>query len=186
MLRPLLVSFGALALLTGLAYPAALSGLARLAFPQQAGGSLLVVDGQVRGSRLLGQATEDPRYFWGRPSATGAFPTNAGASGGSYLAPSNPALGEAVAKRVQALQASDPGQSEPIPQDLVTTSASGLDPHVSPEGARWQAPRVARQRHLATTEILALVDQHVQRSPFAPARVNVLELNAALDALPRR
>lgn len=186
MLRPLLVSFGALALLTGLLYPFAITAAARLTFPKQAGGSLLRVEGQVRGSRLLGQATEDPRYFWGRPSATATFPTNPGASGGSYLAPSNPALAEAIATRIQTLKASDPGQNQPIPQDLVTASASGLDPHISPEAARWQAARVARLRGMDPGAVLALVDRHVVRGAFAPARVNVLELNLTLDTTERR
>ncbi len=186
MLRPLLVSFGALTLLTGLLYPAAITAAARLAFPKQAGGSLLRVEGQVRGSRLVAQATEDPRYFWGRPSATATFPTHAGASGGSYQAPSNPALAEAVATRIKALQASHPDHTEPIPQDLVTASASGLDPHISPEGARWQAGRVARLRGLDLAAVLTLVDRHVERGAFIPARVNVLELNLALDTLERK
>lgn len=180
-LRPLLVSFSSLTLLTGLAYPAALTGVARLVFPFQSGGSLKVVNGQVRGSHLIAQATPDLRYFWCRPSATASFSTNAGASGGSYLAPSNPALAQAVAAQIQALRASDPGNSTAIPQDLVTASASGLDPHISPESARWQVERVARQRNLDISQVKTLVEQHVKRG-LEPARVNVLELNLALDA----
>lgn len=181
MLRPLLVSFGALTLLTGLAYPAALTGLARLAFPDQAGGSLIRLEGQVRGSRLVAQATEDPRYFWCRPSATGPFPTHAGASGGSYQAVSNPALAQAVAARAASLRASDPGNLDPVPQDLVTASASGLDPHLSPEGAQWQVPRVARLRGLEAQAVRDLVVRHTVRGALGGAHVNVLELNLALD-----
>lgn len=186
MLRPLFVSFGSLALLTGLVYPAAITGIARVAFPRQAGGSLLFVDGTVRGSSLIGQATEAPGYFWGRPSATNLFPTNAAASAGSTLALSNPALAEAVARRAQALRALNPGNVTHLPQDLVTASASGLDPHLSPEGARWQIPRVARARGLEPSRVQALVTRHVQTSLFAPSRVNVLELNLALDAEARQ
>lgn len=181
MLRPLLVSFGTLTLLTGLAYPLAFTGAAQLAFPAQARGGLLLVDGQTRGSRLIAQATEDPRFFWCRPSATGAFPTNAGASGGSNLAASNPSLADAVAARVKALQASDPDNPEPIPQDLVTASASGLDPHLSPEAARWQAPRVAHLRHRSLESVLALVARHTEHSAFGPDRVCVLALNLDLE-----
>jgi len=186
LLRPLIVSFGSLALLTGLAYPGAVTGMARLIFPRQAGGSLLVVDGKVRGSSLIGQATEDPRYFWGRPSPTAPFPTNAAASTGSTLAPSNPALAEAVTKRTQNLRVSDPENLAPIPQDLVTASASGLDPHISPEGALWQIHRVARNQGMDSERLQALVASHIQRSPFGPPRVNALELNLALDAASRR
>lgn len=183
MIRPLLVSFGALAILTGLAYPVAVTGAARVAFPRQAQGSLIVQDGQVRASRLIGQATEDPRFFWGRPSATGPFPTNAGASAGSTLAVSNPALKEAVGTRLAALQASDPGNPDPVPQDLVTASGSGLDPHLSPEAARWQVNRIARVRSLDPALLRALVDRHVERPTFGllgSARVNVNDLNAEL------
>lgn len=181
MIRPLLVSFVSLAALTGLAYPAALTGMAKLAFPRQAAGSLIVIDGQVRGSRLVAQATEDPRCFWCRPSATSAFATNATASGGSCLAPANPALREAVVQRIAALRASDPGNTEPIPQDLVTASASGLDPEISLAAARWQAPRVARLRGLAPEALEALIQANRVRSPFGD-RVNVQALNVALLA----
>lgn len=183
MIRPLLVSFGALTLVTGLVYPVAITGIARVAFPRQAAGSLVVVDGQVRGSRLIGQATEDPRYFWSRPSPMSDYPTNAANSSGSTLAVSNPALAEAVTKRLKAVQASDPANPAPVPQDLVTASASGLDPHISPEAARWQVGRVARVRGLEATHLQALVERHVQRSLLGPSVVNVMELNVALDAL---
>ncbi len=181
-LRPLFVSFGALTLLTGLAYPAAFTALAKITFPWQAGGSLLVIDGKLRGSSLIGQATEDPHYFWGRPSSTAPFPTNAAASGGSTLAASNPALAQAISDRIRNLRAVDPDNSAPIPQNLITASASGLDPHISPESAHWQVARIARNRGLTTERVKNLVAQHVQRSLFGPPRVNVLELNLALDA----
>lgn len=167
--RPLIVSFGSLVLVTGVAYPAVVTGLARITFPWKAQGSLVQVDGQVRGSRLIAQATEDPRYFWCRPSGT------------ATQAPSNPALREAVARRVQFLRESDPGNAAPIPQDLVTDSASGLDPHISPEAAAWQVSRVARLRGMDLKVVQALVDRHTERSLMSPARVNVLELNLALD-----
>lgn len=180
-LRPLLVSFGSLTLLTGLVYPAVLTGVARLVFPFQAGGSLNVVGGEIRGSKLIAQATRDPRYFWPRPSATASFQTNASASGGSFLAPSNPAFAQSVASQIQQLKESDPGNPHAIPQDLLTASASGLDPHISPDGAHWQMERIARQRNLDIARLKALVEQHVKRG-LGPARVNVLELNLALDA----
>lgn len=186
LLRPLSISFSALALLTGLLYPAASTGIARIIFPYKAGGSLVIVDGRVRGSRLIAQATEDPRYFSCRPSATQPFPTNAAASAGSTLAASNPALGKAVVQRVMSLQAANPGQPEPIPQDLVSASASGLDPHISPESARWQALRIARVRGLEPALVQRLIDEHLEGGSLAPGRVNVLGLNLALDELHRR
>ena len=140
-LRPALAALTLLTLLTGVLYPLAVTGLARLLFPDAAAGSLVRRDGQVVGSALVGQAFSDPRYVWGRPSATGY---DASASAGRNLGPTNPALAEAVAARVAALRAADPGNAAPIPVDLVTASASGLDPHVSPASARWQAGRVAR------------------------------------------
>lgn len=180
-LRPLLVSFGALALLTGLAYPAALTLAARLLFPRSSQGSLLVVDGRVRGSRLLAQATEDPRYFGCRPSSTVGFPTNASASGGSTLAGSTQAFRQALEQRIAALYAANPDNPAPIPQDLVTASGSGLDPHLSPEGALWQIPRIAKARGITPSDLEALVHRHLEGGSVSPARVNVLELNAALD-----
>lgn len=182
-LRPLLVSFGALALLTGLAYPAALTLAARLLFPRSSQGSLLVVDGRVRGSRLIAQATEDPRYFWCRPSPTGGFPTNASASGGSTLAASDPAFREALSQRMTALRAASPDGPAFIPQDLVTASGSGLDPHLSPQGALWQVPRIAKARRIAAGDLETLVRGHIEGGSISPARVNLLELNAALDGL---
>lgn len=185
-LRPLLVSFGALALLTGLAYPAAITLAARILFPRSSQGSLLVLDGRVRGSRLIAQATMDPRYFWSRPSSTGGFPTNASASGGSTLAGSGQAFREALGQRIAALRMANPDNSAPIPQDLATASASGLDPHLSPEGALWQVPRIAKARGIASGDLEALVRRHVEGGALSPARVNVLELNAALDGLEGR
>ena len=183
MIRPLLISFGALTLLTGLAYPVAMTGASKLLFPKQAAGSLVIVGGQVRGSSLVGQATEDPRYFWSRPSATGTFQCNPEATGGSYLAPSNPALAEAVAKRIQALKASDPTQEAPIPQDLITASGSGLDPDISADAARWQVPRIAKARGIPPETVSNLVDGHVKRSLTGGSTVRVLELNVELDRL---
>ena len=183
--RPLLISFGTLAAATGILYPALLTGIAQVVFPRQAGGSLIRVDGQIRGSMLLGQATQDARYFWGRPSQTAAFPTNASASGGSTLAASNPAFAEAVAKRIEVLRSSDPAQTAPIPQDLITASASGLDPHISLEAALWQAPRIARARNLPVAVVLSLVASKSHRLPTGGAVVVVLALNLDLDALPR-
>ncbi len=142
-LRPALVLVAAFTLLTGVAYPLAVTGIARIAFPRQAGGSLIVRDGYVVGSALIGQAFDDPRYFWGRPSATGPVPYHAGASGGSNLGPSNPALHDAVQARIAALRAADPGATGPVPVDLVTASGSGLDPHISPAYAKLQVARIA-------------------------------------------
>lgn len=184
--RPLLVSFATLTAATGLVYPALMTGLAQAAFPKQAQGSLLQVNGQVRGSKLIGQATTDPAYFWSRPSSTAPFPTNASASAGSTLAPSNPTLHQAITQRIEALRASDPGQTAPIPADLLTASASGLDPHLSPQAARWQAPRIARARGLALDQVLSLVEAHIHRPRLGPEVVNVLELNADLDTRVRK
>ncbi|BDU75556.1 potassium-transporting ATPase subunit KdpC [Mesoterricola sediminis] len=180
MLRPLLTAFAALTLATGVLYPLAATGLARALFPRQAAGSPIRVDGRVRGSRLIAQATEDPRWFWSRPSPTSGFPANAQASGGSTL--SGPALAEAVAARLRVLQASDPGAG-PVPQDLVTASGSGLDPHISLEAARWQAPRVARARGLDPGAVTRLAEARAFRPLLGRPVVNVLDLNLALDAM---
>lgn len=185
-LRPALLVFVLLSAATGLAYPGLVTAIAVLAFPAQAGGSLIVRDGRVVGSALLGQPFSDPRYFWGRPSATGPQPYNAGASSGSNLGATNPALLEAAAARIAALRAADPGNDAPVPVDLVTASGSGLDPHVSPAAARYQAARVARARNLARERVLALVAAHTQGRTLGilgEPRVNVLTLNLALDAL---
>jgi K+-transporting ATPase ATPase C chain len=188
LLRPALSLFIALSLITGIAYPLAVTALARLAFPEAASGSLIVKDGKAVGSRLIGQNFTDPGHFWGRPSATSPMPYNASASGGSNLGPLNPALVEAVQARIAALRAADPGNTRTIPADLVTASASGLDPHISPAAAAYQIERVARARHLDVATLEALVARHTdgrQWGVFGEARVNVLELNLALDALAR-
>jgi K+-transporting ATPase ATPase C chain len=186
LIRPAVVSFALLTALTGLAYPLVTTGLAQLLFPQQAHGSLVVRDGQVVGSALIGQSFTDPRHFWGRPSATSDKPYNPLASGGSNLGPLNPALTDAAKQRVEALRAADPGNIAPIPQDLITASASGLDPHISPAAARWQVPRVAHARNLDAARVLQLVDAHTEQPLFGllgGPRVDVLALNLALDAM---
>jgi K+-transporting ATPase ATPase C chain len=183
-LRPALVTFLGLTAITGLAYPLVVTGCAALLFPGRAKGSLLVRDGQVQGSSLIAQDTTDPRYFWGRLSATGGFPTNADASGGSNLAPTNPALAAAAQARLKALRAADPGNLEPVPADLVTGSGSGLDPDISPAAASYQAARVARARNLPKAEVLdrvARCTEARQWGIFGEPRVNVLKLNLALD-----
>lgn len=188
-LRPALVLFVLLSLVTGLAYPLAVTGVAQLAFPAQANGSLIVRDGQVVGSELIGQAFSDPTHFWSRPSATSPMPYNAANSGGSNLGPNNPALADAVKGRIEALRAADPAQTAPVPVDLVTTSGSGLDPHISRAAADWQVPRVARVRGLDEAKLRALVEQHTEQPLLGfigEARVNVLRLNLALDAVARR
>jgi len=186
--RPAAALLGALTLITGVAYPLAVTGAARALFPQQAGGSLVVADGQVVGSTLIGQPFDDPRYFWGRPSATGPFACNAGASTGSNLGPSNPALLDAVRGRVAALRAADPGQTGPVPVDLVTASGSGLDPEISPAAALYQVGRVARARGLPEGRVRALVELYNTGRTLGllgEPRVNVLRLNMALDGLTR-
>lgn len=173
-------------LLTGAVYPAAITVVARLAFPRQAGGSLIVRDGKEVGSSLLGQYTEDPRYFWGRLSATSPSPDNAASSSGSNLGPSNPALRDAVKARVAALRALDSTNTAPVPIDLATASGSGLDPHISPAAAEYQLARVARARGIDTTTVRALVLAHTegrQLGILGEPRVNALELNLALDRL---
>lgn len=173
-------------LLTGAVYPAAITVVARLAFPRQAGGSLIVRDGKEVGSSLLGQYTEDPKYFWGRLSATSPSPDNAASSSGSNLGPSNPALRDAVKARVAALRALDSTNTAPVPIDLATASGSGLDPHISPAAAEYQLARVARARGFDTTTVRALVLAHTegrQLGILGEPRVNVLELNLALDRL---
>lgn len=185
-IRPLLVLSVALTLATGVAYPLVVTGAAQALFPAQAAGSLIEVNGKPVGSALIGQNFSDPQYFWGRPSATGPMPYNASASGGSNLGPLNPALVDAVKGRVEALRAADPGNTAPVPVDLVTASASGLDPHISPAAARYQTARVARLRGLPLEKVQALVDQHTQApllGLLGEPRVNVLQLNLAIHAL---
>lgn len=175
----------ALTALTGFAYPWVVTVLGQAAWPHEAQGSLVYRGGRLVGSERIGQAHDDPRWFWGRPSATGPA-CNAAASSGSNLGPTNPALAEAVAARVAALRALDPENREPIPADLVAASASGLDPEISPEAARWQVGRVARARGLARERVLALVEVHVEGRTFGllgEPRVNVLRLNLALEDL---
>ena len=184
-LKPALLSLLVLTILTGVVYPLIVTGLAQLLFPSQANGSLIVVDGKVVGSRLIGQPFDDPKYFWSRLSATSPAPYNGSASSGSNLGPLNDALTEAVRGRVDALRAADPGNTLPIPVDLVTASGSGLDPHISPAAARYQAARVARVRGLSEGQVLALVDQHTagrQWGFLGEPVVDVLPLNLALDA----
>jgi potassium-transporting ATPase KdpC subunit len=185
-LKPALLMLALLTVLTGAFYPALVTGLAQTAFPHQANGSLIEQDGKVVGSELIGQTFSDPKYFWGRPSATGPVPYNAGASSGSNLGPLNPALEEAVKARIDALKASDPANNAPIPVDLVTASGSGLDPHISPAAARWQVPRIARIRSLNEAEVSELIDAHTegrQLGLLGEPRVNVLSLNLALERL---
>jgi K+-transporting ATPase ATPase C chain len=175
-----------LSLLTGLAYPLLVTGIARAVLPGPADGSLLVRDGTAAGSALIGQPFDDPRYFWGRLSATGPFAYNAAASSGSNLGPLNPALTDAATGRLDALRLADPETRAPVPVDLVTASGSGLDPHVSPAAAAWQVARVARARGLDPKAVEALVARHTegrQLGFLGEPRVNVLELNLALDAL---
>jgi K+-transporting ATPase ATPase C chain len=184
-IRPVLVLSVALTLVTGVAYPLVVTGAAQALFPAQAAGSLIEVNGKPVGSALIGQNFSDPRYFWGRPSATGPMPYNASASGGSNQGPLNPALVDAVKGRVEALRAADPGNMAPVPVDLVTASASGLDPHISPAAARYQAARVARLRGLPLEKVQALVEQHTEQPLWGllgEPRVNVLRLNLALQA----
>lgn len=184
-LKPALMTFLILTVLTGLMYPAIVTALAQLLFPYQANGSLIVRDGKPVGSTLIGQPFDDPKYFWGRPSATAPFPYNAAASSGSNLGPTNPALIETVKMRVAALKAADPGNDTPVPVDLVTASGSGLDPHISPASAEYQVRRVARARGREEAFVRTLVSQHTegrQLGMLGERRVNVLALNLALDA----
>jgi len=185
-IRPALTLFAVLSVITGLAYPLAVTGIAQSVFPAAANGSLLVRDGRAVGADLIGQAFSDPRHFWGRPSATAPMPYNAANSAGSNLGPSHPALADAVRGRIAALRAADPGNTEPVPADLVTASASGLDPHISRAAADYQLARVARLRQLPAAQVQALVDAHTEPPLLGfigEARVNVLRLNLALDAL---
>ena len=184
-LRPALVLFAVLSVVTGLLYPLAVTGVAQTMFSHQANGSLITQGGKVVGSALIGQSFTEPRYFWGRPSATAPMAYNAAASGASNLGPANPALTEAVKSRVEVLRAADPGNIQPVPVDLVTASASGLDPHISVAAAGYQAARVAQARGLALGQLQALVQQHTESKwlgLLGEPRVNVLALNLALDA----
>jgi len=185
MLRPAITLFVVLSAITGLVYPLAVTGIAQLAFPEAANGSLILRDGKPIGSELIGQAFSDPKHFWSRPSATGPMAYNAANSSGSNLGPSSPALAEAVKARIQALRELDPGNTAPVPVDLVTASASGLDPHISRAAADYQVARVARLRGLPEERVRELVDQHTEQPLLGfigEPRVHVLRLNLALGA----
>lgn len=185
-IRPAVTLFLGFSLITGVAYPLLTTGLGKVLFSDQADGSLIVRDGKVVGSRLIGQSFTDPKYFWGRPSATGPMSNNAAVSSGSNLGPLNPTLADAVKGRVEALKQADPDNKLPVPVDLVTASGSGLDPEISPAAAAYQVSRVAKLRHLSANELNLLVQKHTQGRQLGilgEPRVNVLELNLDLDAL---
>lgn len=186
-LKPAAVMLLLLTLLTGVIYPALVTVVAQVFFADQANGSLIKdQQGQPIGSALIGQSFSDPKYFWGRPSATGPYANNAAASSGSNLGPTNPALVEAVSARVQALKTADPGNKAAVPVDLVTASGSGLDPHISPAAAEYQVNRVAKARHLDSKQVGDLVAQMAETRQwlvFGEPRINVLKLNLALDAI---
>jgi potassium-transporting ATPase KdpC subunit len=187
MLRPALVAFVLLSAVTGLLYPAAVTGVAQALFPHQAQGSLVEQGGKTVGSLLIGQNFSSPRYFWGRPSATGPMVNNAANSSGSNQGPTNTALVDAVKSRIDALRAADPGNTAPVPVDLVSASASGLDPHISMAAARYQAARVARERGLPLETVQGLIQANTESRDLAvlgEPRVNVLMLNLALDKEP--
>ena len=190
--RPAITIFGLLALVTGLLYPLAVTGIAQAVFPFQANGSLVEKNAMVMGSRLIGQNFTNPRYFWGRPSATFGSPYNAfdpvalTGSSGSNLGPLSRSLIDSIQARIEFLRAADPNNVQPIPVDLVTTSASGLDPDISLAAAYYQAPRVARARQISVTDVIAVIDQNIierQLGFLGEPRVNVLLLNIALDAI---
>jgi len=175
--------------ITGIAYPLLATGVAQMLFPHQANGSLIDRNGKPIGSELIGQYFDDPKYFWGRPSATTPQPYNGAASNGSNLGPSNPALRDAVQQRIDALRKADPGNAAPVPVDLVTASASGLDPQISPAAAQYQVARVARMRHVRVEQVQALVATFTegrQLGLLGEPQVNVLRLNLALDGLQAR
>jgi K+-transporting ATPase ATPase C chain len=183
-LRPLLVLFALLTVLTGLIYPMFVTGIGKIAFPKQVSGSLVVRDHKVVGSMLISQSFQDPKYFWGRLSATSPMPNNAGASSGSNLGPTNPALLDAVKARIDALKMADPDNTLPIPVDLVTASASGLDPDISPAAALYQVARVARARNIDPEKLREKMLAQVkgpQWAIFGEPRINVLMLNLSLD-----
>jgi K+-transporting ATPase ATPase C chain len=185
-IRPAVELLFLLTLLTGVVYPLVITGLAQMIFPHQANGSLIVRDGRPVGSALVGQAFDDPRYFWGRPSSTAPFPYNAGISAASNQGPSNPQLAKAVRDRIAALRTADPGNRQAVPVDLVTASGSGLDPHISPAAALYQVPRVARARGLDEGVVRGLVLAHERQRDLGflgEPVVPVLELNMALEAL---
>lgn len=183
-LRPAIVLLLALTVVTGVLYPLAVTGVAQLLFPSRANGSLIVRDGKALGSSLIGQPFADPKYFWGRPSATAPFADNSAASSGSNQGPTNPALTDAVKQRIDALHAVDPTNAAPVPVDLVTASGSGLDPEISPAAAQYQLARVARARGRDENEIAAFIARATESRQFGllgEPRVNVLRLNLMLD-----
>jgi len=189
--RPAIVSLLMFTLITGVIYPLLVTGIAQVVFPSQANGSLIIKDGKAVGSELIGQSFDDPKYFWGRLSATGTFPYNAfnaenlTASSGSNYGPLNPALISMVQARIDALKKADPSNTAPIPVDLVTASGSGLDPHISIAAALYQVHRVAQARGLSDRDVMTLVDKYTQGRQFGflgEPTVNVLELNLALDS----
>ena len=187
-LRTALLMLLALSAVTGIAYPLAVTGIAQLVFPAQANGSLVVEDGSARGSALIGQPFDDPRYFWSRPSATMPMPYNGAASSGSNQGPRNPALADAVRSRIEMLRAADPANGAAVPADLVTASASGLDPHISVAAAEFQLARVARTRGLGVESVRAILEQNTEGRTFGllgEPRVNVVLLNLALDRAQR-
>jgi K+-transporting ATPase ATPase C chain len=182
--RTALVSVLIFTVITGAVYPLVVTGIGHLVFPRQANGSLIEADGRAVGSELIGQSFSDPKYFWGRPSATSPFPYNGGASSGSNQGPLSAALHEAVEDRIKALREADPDSNLPVPVDLVTASGSGLDPHVSPAAAAYQVSRVAKARGMTPEQVRALVEAHTesrQLGLLGEPRVNVLMLNLALD-----
>jgi K+-transporting ATPase ATPase C chain len=183
MIRPALSLFVVLSVVTGLVYPLAVTGVAKLAFPEQAAGSLLVENGKTVGSSLIGQNFTDPKFFWGRPSATSPMANNGQGSAGSNLGPLNPALIDAIKGRVEALHAADPGNKALVPVDLVTASASGLDPQVSVAAALYQVARIARARNIAPEVVEGIVARHTEGRMFGllgEPRVNVLDMNLEL------
>jgi len=183
-LRPALIVFALLTVVTGIAYPLLVTGLGQVAFGRQVNGSLVESAGRVVGSELIGQSFSSPKYFWGRPSATGPQPNNGAVSSGSNQGPLNPALEQAVKDRIAALRAADPGNDLPVPVDLVTASASGLDPDISPAAAEFQVSRVAREQNVPAERVRELVQQATKGRTFGilgEPRVNVLELNLLLD-----
>ncbi|MEX3811595.1 potassium-transporting ATPase subunit KdpC [Paraburkholderia sp. BR13439] len=186
--RPLIVIFAVLTVVTGLAYPAVMTAFGQAAFHQQANGSLIEQNGKVVGSTLIGQQFDAPQYFWGRLSATSPMPYNPQNSGGSNLGPNNPALLDEIKGRLDALKAAGTDMSKPVPVDLVTSSGSGLDPEISPAAAEYQLARVAQARHLAPSDVQALVERYTTGRQFGvlgEPRVNVLKLNLALDEMKR-
>jgi K+-transporting ATPase ATPase C chain len=183
-LRIAIVTLLLLTMITGVVYPLAITGIAQVMYPHQANGSLVTEDGRTLGSELIGQPFDAPEYFWGRLSATQPFPYNAAAASGSNVGPTNPALLHSAEARIKALHEMDPGNTEPVPVDLVTASGSGLDPHISVAAALYQVPRVASARRLSQEQVRALVDKYTegrQWGLFGEPRVNVLRLNLALS-----